>query len=380
VSELSGTLGIDTVVDAAPDDTVILRLPPATYTVLVDGLPSFCGARYGVEQRVQVPDPPSTSIARYFVYCTAPLTLTTATDGPMPDDGYVYEIGRGGDPLRSGFLAATDTAYIEGLPAGAYVIRLRHVAPNCVVTTSGGDRSAVSVLPEGGASTAFRVECSDPARRPTMLAFASSYRDGVSAFYARAADPDGDVERYAWDLTDCHGTSVLPEGARIRRGLSSGATAGLDTVEIVAAFELGLPDADLVGRCTALRVMDEYGNTTPFHEEPIGGEAGAPPRIQSFNALLRGTTAIRVTLVADDPDGDFVGTFAAARLRDGILGPADGNPDYGIYHPAGYVGTALPDLPVNSSRIRYDDVLAIIVYVVDRAGNFVRLEDTDTFQ
>jgi hypothetical protein len=213
-----------------------------------------------------------------------------------------------------------------------------------------------------------------------MLAFASSYHGGVSAFYTQVTDPDRDVERYAWDLTDCHGTSVLPGGARIRRGLSSGATAGLDTVEIVATFEAGLPDADLVGRCTALRVMDEYGNTTPVHEEPIGGEPGAPPRIQSFNALLRGTTAIRVALVADDPDGDFVGTFAAARLRDGILGPADGNPDYGIYHPAGYAGTALPDLTVNTSRIRYDDVLAIIVYVVDRAGNFQRLEDTDTFR
>jgi hypothetical protein len=380
VTELSGTLGVDTVVEAAPDDTVILRLEPATYTVEVRGLPPFCDSRHGRTQRVAVVDPPSTSLARYYLYCKAGLMLTTATDGAQADDGYVYEVAREGDSARIGLLRAADTTYVLGLPAGPHTVRLRHVASNCVVTSNGGERQVVEVLAQGGAAADFRVECSDPARRPVMLDFASSYRDGASAFYARVADPDGNIERYAWDLTDCHGTSVLPGGARIRRGLSGGRTAGIDTIELVGAFEPGLAAVELVGRCTALRVMDEFGNTTPVFQDPIGGEPGSPPTIQSFNAVLRGTTAIVVTLQADDPDGDLAGTFAAARLRDGILGLPDGNPDFGIYNAAGYLGTILPELPVGTSRIRYDDVLSVIVYLIDRRGNVRRLEDADTFR
>ena len=380
VSELSGTLGVDTLIEAVPGDTIILRLDPATYDVEVDGLPAFCGSRHGPTQRVLVLDPPSTSIARYHIYCEAALLLATATDGAMPDDAYVYEVGREGDSARVGLLRGTDTTYILGLPPGAHTVRLRHVSGNCVVTSNGGDRQVVDVEAEGGADAVFRVECSDPAQRPTLLDLASSYRDGVSAFYARATDPDGDLERYVWDLTDCRGNSVAPDGSRMRRGLSSGRTAGVDTVELVAAFEVGVPDGEMAGRCVALRVADEYGNTTPVSERRIGEQGGAPPVVRSFNALLRGQTSIRVTLAADDPDGDLVGTFAAARLRDGILGLSDGLPDFGVYNAAGFLGTVLPELPVNTSRIRYDDVLAVIVYVIDRRGNLRRVEDTDTFR
>ena len=80
-----------------------------------------------------------------------------------------------------------------------------------------------------------------------------------------------------------------------------------------------------------------------------------------------------------DPDGDFAGVFVAARLRDGILSPPDGQPDIGIYNVAGYLVPNLPDLPL-TSRIQYGDVLAIIVYLVDAAGNFTRLEDSDVFR
>jgi hypothetical protein len=380
VSEVSGTLGVDTVFQAGPGDTIILRVEPATYDVEVDGLPPNCSARHGRIQRVLVFDPPSTSIARYHVYCEAALRLATATDGAMADDGYVFEVAGAGDSARVGLLRGTDTAYVLDLVPGSHTVRLRHVAENCVVTSDGGDRRVVEIPAQGGAAADFRVACSDPARRPMLLGLSSSYRDGVSAFYARATDPDADLERYSWDLTDCQGTSVVPGGSRQRRGLSSGRTAHADTVELVAAFEVGLPDSEMAGRCVALRVADEYGNTTPVIQRRIGEQGGSPPVIRSFNALLRGQTSIRVSLGADDPDGDLVGTFAAARLRDGILGPPDGAADLGVYNAAGYLGTVLPELPVNTTRLRYDDVLAVIVYVIDRWGNVRRAEDTDTFR
>jgi hypothetical protein len=125
-------------------------------------------------------------------------------------------------------------------------------------------------------------------------------------------------------------------------------------------------------------VVDEYGNTTPVVESPLlpGGQA---PVASVFNAALRGTSWLSTTLLASDPDNDFVGTFVAAELRDGILFPQDGEPDLGIYNTAGYLGTAVPDLPLGS-RIQYYDIYSLIVYLVDGRGNFTRLEDTDVFR
>ncbi|MGH7702745.1 MAG: hypothetical protein ACREMO_06600 [Gemmatimonadales bacterium] len=182
------------------------------------------------------------------------------------------------------------------------------------------------------------------------------------------------MERYFWGLTDCQGTSILPNGGRLRRGLSADRTAGEDTVTVLGAIEVGLPDADLQGRCTALRVVDEPGNTTPVREEPIGGEGGRPPMASTFFTTFIGTTALRTTLTASDPDGDLVGVFAAARLRDGILGPPDGRDDIGVFNPSGYLDTNLPDIPLGS-LFQYYDVRAVIVYLIDARGNFVRIED-----
>jgi hypothetical protein len=114
-------------------------------------------------------------------------------------------------------------------------------------------------------------------------------------------------------------------------------------------------------------------------ELPIRSSPTGAPAASAFNAYSVGTTAVRTQLAAFDADGDFVGTFVAARLRDGVLSPPDGVPDVGIYSVAGYLGDAVPDLPLGS-RIQYGDVYAVIVYLIDDAGNVTRLEDSDVFR
>jgi hypothetical protein len=378
VAELSGTVGVDTLIQAAPTDTIVLAVPPATYEIELRDFPSYCAVRRGIEQQAIVFDPPSTTLARYYVECTPSLTVQVITDGSPRDDAYVLDVAQAGQSLRTTLLTPVDTAVIDNLPAGRYEVRLRHVADNCVIVSDGGELRAIDVSEEGGASVLFLASCSDPARRPAVLALAATYLEGVSAFYARITDPDRNIERYAWDLTDCAGASVLPGGPRIRRGLMQGRTRLRDTIEIVAAFEAGMPDEELGGRCTALRVMDDLGNTTPVHEVPVRAPAGDTPVITLFNARLRGVDGVATTLEADDADGDLVGTFVAARLRDGVLGPADGSPDIGVYNAAGYLGTTVPELPF-SSRIQYGDVYSVIVYVIDRSGNFRRTEDLSLF-
>lgn len=378
VTELSGTLGIDTLLTRAARDTVILDLPPATYTVTVDGLPATCGVPRGTVQMVEVYPPPSTALARYFAFCRPTFTLATLVEGAAQDSEFTWRLD-GPGALRVGVIGANDSLHLDGLPAGRYTLRLGLVADNCVATSDGGLEQSVDVPESGGAALLFRLACSDAARRPRLLAVAASYHDGAAAFVFRAVDPDRDIERYWFDLTDCDGRSVLPSGPLLRRGLSSGRTALADTVTVAAGFELALPDSAVRGRCAALRVADEAGNTTPVVERPLTPEAGAAPTATSFNAYYLGNSAVHIDVQALDADGDFVGYFALLRLRDGVLAAPDGQPDLGIYNAAGYDAVPLPDVPLGSGRIGVGDVLAVIVYLVDGRGHFTRLEDADLF-
>lgn len=382
VQEVSGTLGIDTTVEVLPRDTVILRLPVATYAVALTGVPDWCASRYGLRQFVVVFDPPSTALARYFVTCRAPLTVQVSSEGAAPaDPDVIYHLTGGPPPGVDllGILHPNDTLRFDHLGPGEYEFALSHVAAHCIVFSDGGTRPRIVIPDGGGAVLDVRISCSDPARRPEFRHAAATFHDGVSAFVLRLADPDRDIERYFWDITDCRNRSVLPGGARIRRGLSSGRTYNFDTITVVAVFETGLSAADVAGRCTALRVVDQMGNTTPVLELPIRAVPGTAPSASLFNAFTIGTAAVRTDLAATDSDGDFVGVFAAARLRDGVLGPHDGNQDLGIYNVAGYVEARVPDLPLDG-RIQYGDVHAVIVYLIDAAGHVTRLEDGDVFR
>jgi hypothetical protein len=100
----------------------------------------------------------------------------------------------------------------------------------------------------------------------------------------------------------------------------------------------------------------------------------------SFNSVFVGTRALRTSLSADDPDGDFLGVFATALLRDGVLFPPDGRPDVGVFNTTGYLDTRLPDVLLGDGRPAYTDYLGVIIYLFDEAGHFRRLEDHDLFQ
>lgn len=382
ITELSGTLGIDTTLTAAPTDTVIVILPPASYEVTISDVPPVCGVRQPV-QYIQIPPGSNTSIVRYAVDCEAALTIETFTDGFDADPEFLYRLTAMDGTERLGSVRSNDTLRVSGVSAGEYDFQLIGIAEHCVVTSDGGARRHLSVSEQGGARLLFRVVCSNVAERPRLLTLYGSYAGGVSAFTVRAFDPNRDIERYYWDLTDCQSNSVLQKGGRLRRNLLSERTAYQDTVVIAAAFEVGLADSLLAGKCVAIRIMDQYGNSTPVVQAPLVPRAGQAPVIEQFDAFYLGTTHLRTMLAARDPDGDLVGTFVAARLRDGVLGPPDGEQDIGIFSSAGFLGTTIPDFRLGTPNDRfpkYDDYYGIIVYVIDAAGHFTRMEDAALFR
>ncbi|MEO8138231.1 MAG: hypothetical protein ABI742_01235 [Gemmatimonadota bacterium] len=376
IEEISGTLKIDKTFHVSPTDTVIMPVKPATYRITLTGLPPQCQVQDGNEIYLLVPPGSNTAIWRYLISCESQLTVTTGTDGFAADNGFIYHVtGPGSD--RTGILTGNDTLRMDGLAPGDYDVSLAHVASNCVVTNDGGTRLHFALDGKGGSKADFRIVCSDEAHRPSLLSFASSYHDGTSGFLIRATDPDHDIERYAWDITDCHGKSVLTGGGRLRRGLSQDRSAGQDTITVFGAIELGLPDASVQGHCTSIRVADEFGNTTPVVEELIGNETGPGPLPAYFNAQFSTTASLSTQLTMTDPA--FAGVFAAALLRDGILFPPDGNPDLGVFNTEGYTDVLLPTVPLGGNQPQYYDYYSVILYLFDSTGNFTRVEDNDLF-
>ena len=377
VRDLSTLKLLDTTITAAPTDTIILSVLPSTYSIELMDLPRKCRSRYGTEEVVVVPEGTNTRLSRFFVVCGASLSITVATTGVETDSAYVWEIA--GAASQQGVLGANDAVVLPELPAGSYTVTLDHVRSNCTFVNDGGASRTVTVSDEGGADVTFNAVCSSSTQRPSILSFSPSYHDGAGVFIARVVSPIRNLVNYYWDITDCHGASVLPGGVRARGGLLDGRTSFADTSTVIGAFEVGVPDAEFQGRCSTLRVEDNYGNTSTTAERPLRDETASRPVVAGFNALLNGSELLRTQFTATDPEGDQVGFFVAAVLRDGILGPADGKQDIGIYNTAGYLGNQVPDLPLGNG-IAYTDVYGIILYVVDARGNFTRLEDMDTFQ
>ncbi len=382
VRELSGTLGIDTLVVAAPRDTVILPLPPATYVVDLSGVPPTCKARNQGRAAVLIAPNTNTSIVRYFITCQSQLTVTVATDGGAADSLYVYHLTTSTGAQHLGLLRANDTLVFFQLAAGDAAFDLADVAANCDVTSDGGASRRIPIDSLGGAELDFRVVCSDPERRPHILSTHTTYHDGVGGLTFQATSPDRDVDRFVWDVTDCHRTSILPGGPRIRGGLAGGRTTNQDSITAVSAFEIGLPDSLVRGACAALWVIDSRGNMSPIVEAPIGSGGGRPPVAPLFNAHFEGPQILHTDLTVTDPDGDFLGLFVAYRLRDGVLGPPDGIPDlaYASSNKAGLLGDQVPDLLIGKAPFTYDNFYAMILYLFDAQGNFTRLEDADLFQ
>lgn len=379
VKELSGTLEIDRHIEASPTDTVILPVPPATYVITAEDVPATCFVRDGAQRAIVLTEQDNTGLIRYVIQCRGALTVITETDGYDPDDGFIYQLRSETGYQRVGTSGVNDTLVFNGLAAGNYTFRLAGISPNCVVVNDGGPRLSFALDSAGGTSLNFRIQCARESERPKILWFNSNYSLGSSAFAFSVADPNHDIDGYTWDLTDCHGNSVLPDKReRVRRGLIGGRTRMLDTMTVVGAYDISLSSSEMQGRCTQIRVFDLESNSSELVEDVIGASGGQPPIAKVFNSQLAGTVMVTTDLTVEDPDGDFLGIFVAVRLRDGTLGPPDGNPDVGTMDPAGYLTSAVPIIPT-TGRIQWDDVYAVIVWLVDARGNFLRLEDADVF-
>jgi hypothetical protein len=379
VHELSGQLPIDTIVSVAPTDTVILPLPAATYVVDLDGVPPQCRVRDGNERYVLIAPNTNTTALRYFVVCQSQLLLAVFTDGPEAGLEFVYHVADAAGRERVGLLRANDTLELEGLAWGPATIDLGNVPARCITTNDGGSQRHVQIDSGGGVEVDFRVRCADPVHRPHIQSLHASYHDGIAGIVFKASDPDRDLERYVWDVTDCDRTSVLPQGAGTRGGLGAGRTANFDTMTVLATFDIGLPDSIMKGKCVALWLADTQANPSEVVEVPFGG-SGHAPDASIFNAHFLGTDILRTDLVAKDLDGDFVGVFVQVRLRDGTLGAPDGTEDIAYFNTVGYLGSAVPDVPLGNGRLTYDSFYAIIVYLLDAQGNFTRIEDADLFR
>lgn len=383
VREFSGTLPIEQTHVVQPNDTLIVSVPPATYLVNVLDVPPRCGVRDGSEQLAAVLPTSNTTIVRWIVTCRAPVTVATATDGTHPDDRFAWEVVPTGtsQPARAGVIRGTDTLQLDGLAPGAYDFVLRHVAEHCVVISDGGTRQRFVLEPAGGVELAFRIACADVARRPRITAFGATWRAGAAAFHLRATDPDRDVERYAWTVTDCRGRSVVRGGWLGIGGFSGNPrTRFRDTVVVLGAFTPSLLEPD-GPRCGAVRVADSNGNWTPVTEFPLAASRGRAPVVARMNALLVGTVQLAVQLEVSDPDADFVGTVVVHRTRDGVfVRPPDTVPDEVVFESAGVVGAGVPPLVFGGFAGRWDDYYGVTLYAIDRAGNFTVAGDDDLFR
>jgi hypothetical protein len=386
IQELSGTLGVDTLILlAAPTDTAILSVPneTATYVVTLDGLPPKCTSKYGPRETIVVPANTNTTISRFFVTCSPLLRVVTTMEGAQRDDEVFFRLsGEGGErvgsirPEAAPGSVALDTLLLEAIAPGRYRMEFAGLADNCTVISPGLRRPALEVPEQGGATLALRIVCSDQRRRPRLLHAAATAGDGAVGIVLTLVDGQRDVDWYSFDVTDCRGYTVREQSALARRGLLSLRTQG-DTVRLAVAVPEQRANADeYVGRCAAVRVWDVEGNTTAVVEIPIAANAGTALRVEAYNARIVSRRELQLSLGI--AGGGLAGIFPSIEVRDGILfGGVDGAPDIGIYGPGGFAtADQIPVVRLGTSLQDYD-LIASVVYVFDAAANFERLRDDD---
>jgi hypothetical protein len=378
IRDYAGNRGVDTVVTAAPTDTVILSVPPARYLVTIGGVPPECAIRQGAEQEVLIPEETNTAIVRYTISCLPRITLQVSTEGVDRDHEYIYRVvGNGID--RVGAIDSTPL-YLDDLPSGDYLVELADVKPNCTIISLGERLQRATIADTLSSLVYFRVACSDPATRPSLVAVHGAAFDGAVAVMARAVDPDRDLDLYSADVTDCQGRSMLPNGGLESRNLYGSRVRLEDTAAVMVVLRApGMSESTLSHGCVWFRMGDLNGNTTQIVERPLEVAGGSTaPQVTRLNGFVSGgLTSFFVDLQADDPDADFLGIHARLRLRDGALAAPDGIEDVASYNTIGYRGTDLPVVPIGPGQVivNYFDILAVEVYLFDAAGHITRVVD-----
>lgn len=378
IRDYAGTNGVDTVVTAAPRDTVILSVKPARYIVTIGNVPAECAIRQGAEQEVLIPEETNTAVVRYTITCLPRITLQVSTEGTQKDPEYIYRVV-GNEVDRSGPIDSLPI-YLDDLPTGDYQVELANVRNNCTVISLGGNLQRATIADTLSPLVYFRVACSDPTTRPRLVTLASAVFDGSVALLGRVIDPDRDLDLYAADFTDCRGHSLLPNGGIEPRNLYGTRLRLEDTATVMLTLNTrDVPDSLVRAGCVWFRMGDANGNSTEVREQPVGGAGpGTPSTFVRLNGFISGSlTNYFVDLQADDTDGDFLGVVARLRLRDGTLGPPDGIEDGATYNVIGYRGTDLPVVPVGEGQVlvNYFDILGLEVFLFDAAGHITRGTD-----
>ena len=367
-------------ITARPTDTLYLPLPVSTYSVRVAGWPAYCQIDEGDQRTVILFEPNTTSLVRYAVACQPSLVLQYGLEGTPPAQLTLRTVNpRGQERFQT--VRPTDTTFFNNLEGGTHWFGLRNLPEACQTLFPGGAAMRpVDVLPSGGARTELRLHCADPARRPILDALAASRTGSTIALTLQGRDPDRNLDRYEFDVTDCNGRSRLSTGARQRNGLLPVQGPSADPSTVITGLELTLPVDTLDRSCVAARLIDRDGNSSRFLSVPLR-QSFVPdaPRPVTFDARFINRNQLNITLDVSDPDSDYVGAFVIFRLTDGAInGRLDGQPDVAILNTVGYpLGTPIPPVPAGNGRPEFETYQAVIVLLVDRAGNVTRLEDTN---
>ncbi|MDX2192835.1 MAG: hypothetical protein NW201_05745 [Gemmatimonadales bacterium] len=373
---VSGSV-FDSTVTARPLDTLIVSVPPAEYAVqLQGGLASGCGVWGGTTQTVNIPEGSNTGVVRYTLICRPALQLRVITEGTNPDDAYVARVrGPGGERLLR--LRATDSLFVEGVSSGSYDVEWLDIAPQCALMEPTTPLVTVQVPPGGGARADLLVRCGDPARAPALVAVHPRATGSVLALSLRLADAQRDIARLVWDVTDCRGRSLTSQRPRVRAALRGTRLAQADTSWLMSVSETDSAESTLLRSCVLVRAEDAAGNVSRSSEVPITRSTEGAPVATLFDAAISGERLATLTRFAvSDREGDYLGAVPALRIRDGLVGLADGRPELVLLDQVGLLGTAIPAFDLAAlQRVGPADVQAYELWLFDTEGNVRRYTD-----
>lgn len=375
-----------TMVVAGARDTVRFgRLELGTYLIEAIGFPDRCTVQdEGARQTAIVFDNNTTSIVRLSVSCVPALVVNTSVEGEVPRDSVTLLLQAPDGQVTTRRLASMTTrAIFDDVPAGEYRVGFLLLPPNCHSLAPGGARRVPVDVPRvAGTTLTLAYQCAPTASSPRLLTMAASRREGIAGFIVRAVDPNRNLDRLAFSLTDCAGRHLLAGGERIRTGFLRDNGVSDDTSQATVAVPIPA-SADSLGRiCVGARVLDRDGNSSAIVErELLEADPARAPRATEMNAVFTSRFAMSVTLAVADPQGDYAGAFGLLVLRDGTLnGQFDGQPDIASWNGLGFPGTQLPVLPIGNGRPDLEAYVEMVLVLIDRTGQIAVVRDRSLLQ
>jgi hypothetical protein len=207
--------------------TVLSRLSPGTYTIVLTDITEYCEVLGEVTVSVVVASRSLTD-ASFEVTCraaTGAIQVTLVTTGvDLDPNGYtVFAAGRELPAPINGVRT------FDGVAAGTHTVRLGHLAPNCRVPD--GEERAVELTAGGMTRDTVRVTFEAVCERTDKILYATfgqlylAYADGSNAMVLRSGTsaswaPDGkrlvyfECDFYYWYYYECSGLRVFDTETR----------------------------------------------------------------------------------------------------------------------------------------------------------------------